>query len=81
MTKKRNHHSYNAKEKAYNKKKTKYRSRVNKLRREAEAKGLVKKGDGKEVHHTEKGGKVKTSRVVSRKKNRTMANQGRKKKR
>lgn len=81
MAKKRNHHSYNAAEKAYNKKKTKYRSRVNKMRREAEAKGLVKKGDGKEVHHTEKNGKVTSKKIVSRRKNRVMANQGRKKKR
>jgi len=60
-------------EKAYNKKKSAYRTELSKLRRQ---KGL-KKGDGKEVHHTPDG---KTT-VMSRKKNRTMANKSAKRKR
>jgi hypothetical protein len=62
---------------AYNKKKKVQDDRVkaNKARRRAEAKGLVKKGDGKDVHHKvplAKGGSDKDSNttVVSRKTNR-----------
>lgn len=62
---------------AYNKKKKVQDKRVanNKARRHAEDKGLVKKGDGKDVHHKvplAKGGSDKDSntKVVSRKTNR-----------
>jgi len=62
---------------AYNKKPSVQKKRVanNKARRRAEDKGLVKKGDGKDVHHKvplAKGGSDKDSntKVVSRKTNR-----------
>lgn len=54
----------------------KRRAQRNAARREAEKKGLVHKGDGKEVDHTDHGnrrGKLDNgrTRVVSRKANRT----------
>ena len=53
----------------------KRRAARNKARREAMKKGLVKKGDGKEVHHTKakrKGKLTGPTKVVSRKKNRSI---------
>lgn len=52
----------------------KRRAERNRARREAEKKGLVKKGDGKEVHHTKAKRRGKLSgptKVVSRKTNRS----------
>lgn len=59
-----------ATEKAGNKANTAYRSRTNKARKDV---GL-KKGDPREVDHTESGGKVTSKRITSRKANRTKAN-------
>jgi 5-methylcytosine-specific restriction endonuclease McrA len=61
------------------KKQIKNRTKRNKVRREAEKKGLVKKGDGKEIDHIKplsKGGSngKKNTRVVSRKTNRKKGN-------
>lgn len=53
----------------------KRRAQRNAARRKAEKAGLVKKGDGKEVHHVgakRKGKLPKKTRVISKKRNRKM---------
>jgi hypothetical protein len=57
------------------------RAERNDARREAEKKGLVQKGDGKEVHHTNpsrKGSLGEKTRVVSRETNRRIGHPKRK---
>jgi hypothetical protein len=62
----------------YQKKRIKYRTELNKARREAEEKGVVRKGDGKDLNHVKpysKGGSTTPSnlRAVPKSQNRSFA--------